>query len=80
MSQRRPGRNVIWTWLKWTRRRTSTSKMPVTIRRVQHLLQRKLCGSADFDVAGIVRRINEANFTVPNFDPPPVSDAGYAGF
>ncbi|WP_346007519.1 DUF262 domain-containing protein [Janibacter terrae] len=36
--------------------------------------------TADFDVAGIVRRMNDGNFTVPNFDPPPVSGTGYAGF
>jgi hypothetical protein len=36
--------------------------------------------TADFDVAGIVRRMNDGNFSVPSFNPPPASDAGYDGF
>lgn len=36
--------------------------------------------TADFDVAGIVRRMNDENFVVPSYNPPPDSHAGYAGF
>lgn len=36
--------------------------------------------TADFDVAGIVRRMNDSNFVVPSFNPPPSADAEYAGF
>lgn len=36
--------------------------------------------TADFDVAGIVRRLNNSNFRVPSFNPAPETGANYAGF
>lgn len=36
--------------------------------------------TADFDVAGIVRRMNDKNFIVPSYNPPPDTHANYAGF
>lgn len=35
---------------------------------------------ADFDVEGIVRRLNQKNFLIPSFNPPPSQRANYAGF
>lgn len=35
---------------------------------------------ADFDVEGIVRRLESRNFVVPSFNPPPAEAADYAGF
>lgn len=36
--------------------------------------------TADFDVAGIVRRMNDKNFVVPSYNPPPENGVQYAGF
>lgn len=35
---------------------------------------------ADFDVEGIVRRLNQKNFSIPSFNPPPANAANYSGF
>jgi hypothetical protein len=35
---------------------------------------------ADFDVDGIVRRLNSKNFSIPSFNPPPANAVNYAGF
>lgn len=35
---------------------------------------------ADFDVDGIIRRLDRGDFTVPSFDPDATDDSGYQGF
>lgn len=35
---------------------------------------------ADFDVDGLVRRLNKQDFTIPNFDPESAGSSGFAGF